>query len=136
MALLTWGPMFSVGVKEIDDQHKTLIDLANRLNDQMTSGKGGKEVLDKIFNELVAYTVSHFAMEERLMAKHSYSASDAHKDAHKKLVATVADLKKKHEQGENVLTSQVMTFLRDWLTKHILNTDRAFGRELNQKGVK
>jgi len=136
MSLLTWGPMFSVGVKEIDDQHKVLIDLANRLNDQMGAGNGGKAVLDKVFNELVAYTVSHFAMEERLMAKHNYTASAKHMDEHKKLVATVADLKKKHEQGENVLTSQVMTFLRDWLTKHILNTDKAFGRELNQKGVK
>ena len=61
MSLLTWSPMFSVGVKEIDDQHKKLIDLANRLNDQMAAGKG-KEILDKIFQELVAYTVSHLSL--------------------------------------------------------------------------
>lgn len=135
MSLLTWSPMFSVGVKEIDDQHKRLIELANLLNDQMSAGKG-REVLDKIFNELVAYTQSHFATEERLMAQHGFTQSDKHKEEHRKLVATVADLKKKHVAGENVLTSQVMTFLRDWLTKHILNTDKVLGRELNQKGVK
>jgi len=135
MSLLTWSPMFSVGVQEIDDQHKKLIDLANKLNDQMTSGKG-KEILDKVFQELVAYTQSHFAMEERLMAKHNYTATTRHMDEHKKLVVTVSDLKKKHDSGQDVLTSQVMTFLRDWLTKHILQTDKAFGRELNQKGVK
>jgi hemerythrin len=126
--------MFSVGVKEIDDQHKKLIDLANKLNDQMGAGKG-KDLLDKIFTELVAYTQSHFATEERLMAKHNYTATAKHMQEHKALVGTVADLKRKHDGGENVLTSQVMTFLRDWLTKHILNTDKAFGRELNQKGV-
>jgi len=135
MSLLTWSPMFSVGVKEIDDQHKKLIDLANRLNDGMAAGKG-KEILDKIFQELVAYTVSHFATEERLMATHNYAETAAHKEAHKKLIETVAELKRKHDSGDNVLTSQVMTFLRDWLTKHILNTDKAFGRALNQKGVK
>jgi hemerythrin len=127
--------MFSVGVKEIDDQHKRLIDLANLLNDQMGAGKG-RAVLDKVFNELVSYTQGHFATEERLMAQHGFSQSDRHKEEHRKLVATVADLKKKHDGGDNVLTAQVMTFLRDWLTKHILNTDKTLGRELNQKGVK
>jgi len=135
MSLLTWSPMFSVGVKEIDEQHKSLIAIANRLNEQMAGGKG-RDVLDRIFNELVAYTQTHFAFEEKLMATHGYTASAKHKEEHRNLVTAVADLKKKHDKGENVLTSQVMTFLRDWLTKHILNSDKAFGRELNQKGVK
>jgi hemerythrin len=135
MSLLTWSPMFSVGVTEIDEQHKKLIEIANRLNDQMSSGKG-REVLDRIFNELISYTQSHFATEEKLMATNGYSASDKHKAKHKGLVTAVVELKKKHDAGQDVLTSQVMAFLRDWLTKHILNTDKALGRELNQKGIK
>jgi len=121
--------------KEIDDQHKKLIEIANLLSDSMGAGKG-KDVLDKIFTELVAYTQYHFSTEEKLMTRIGYSASAKHKDEHKALVAAVADLKKKHDKGEDVLTAQVMTFLRDWLTKHILNSDKAFGRELNSKGVK
>jgi hemerythrin len=127
--------MFSVGVKEIDDQHKQLIVLANQLNDAMGTGKG-KAVLDKVFAELVAYTQSHFLTEEKLMGQIGYSASVAHKAEHKSLVTTVADLKHKHDKGDVVLTSQVMSFLRDWLTKHILNSDKALGRELNAKGIK
>lgn len=135
MALLTWSPMFSVGVQIIDDQHKKLLDLANSLNDEMAAGRGDA-ALAKTFIELANYTQYHFSTEERLMSQHSYSASAEHKKQHADLIASVTDLKKRFEKGEKVLTAQVMTFLRDWLMKHIMNTDKALGRELNQKGVK
>ena len=135
MSLLAWSNMFSVGVKVIDDQHRKLLDLANKLNDEMAAGHG-KEVLGKILADLIAYTQYHFDTEHKLMAEHQYSASAGHKEAHNQLVKQVAELKKKYDKGENVLTSEVMVFLRDWLTKHIMNTDKALGRELNQKGVK
>jgi len=135
MSLLVWSNMFAVGVKEIDDQHKKLVDLANKLNDEMAAGRG-KEVLGRILSDLISYTQYHFATEEKLMKQHSYAQAAGHMEQHKQLVATVAELKKKYDKGEATLTGEVMTFLRDWLTKHILNTDKAFGRDLNAKGVK
>ncbi len=135
MPLLAWSNMFSVGVKEIDDQHKKLLDLANKLNDEMAAGRG-KEVLGRVLSDLISYTQYHFSTEEKLMDAHQYSQSAGHKEQHKQLVASVADLKKKFDKGDAVLTGEVMVFLRDWLTKHIMNTDKVFGRELNQKGVK
>jgi len=134
MSLLAWSNLFSVGVKEIDDQHKKLVELANKLNDEIAAGRG-KDVLGRILSDLISYTQYHFSTEEKLMAAHSYTQSDAHKEQHRQLVKAVADLKKKYDSGEATLTNEVMVFLRDWLTKHILNTDKAFGRELNQKGV-
>jgi len=55
MALITWNAALSVGVKEIDDQHKKLIDLVNQLNDAMHAGKG-RDVLGAVLAELVKYT--------------------------------------------------------------------------------
>jgi hemerythrin len=135
MSLLVWSNLFSVGVKDIDDQHKKLVELANKLNDEMAAGRG-KDVLGRILTELISYTQYHFSFEEKLMATHSYTASAGHKEQHKQLVTAVADLKKKYDSGESNLTNDVMVFLRDWLTKHILNTDKALGRELNQKGIR
>lgn len=134
MSLLAWSSMFSVGVDEIDNQHKKLVDMANRLNDAMKSGQG-KEAMGKILSELVSYTATHFAYEERLMDQHKYGMSSQHKQEHKDLVKTVLDFKAKFEKGDAALTAEVMTFLRDWLSKHIMNSDRAFGRDLNTKGV-
>ena len=44
MALLTWQDKYSVGIAQIDDQHKQLIIMINELNDAMLAGKG-KDVL-------------------------------------------------------------------------------------------
>jgi len=134
MSLLTWSSVFSVGVKDIDDQHKKLVDLANQLNDAMRAGHG-KDVLGKVLNELVDYTVYHFGFEEKLMDKHQYPNQAAHKEEHKKLVQEVAAFKGKFDKGDAALTSEIMNFLRDWLTKHILQTDKLFGKDLNSKGV-
>jgi hemerythrin-like metal-binding protein len=134
MSLLTWSSAFSVGVKEIDDQHKKLVDMANRLNDAMQIGQG-KEALAKILNELVDYTVYHFGTEEKLMDKHQYPNQVAHKGEHKKLIAEVSAFKGKFDKGDAAITSEIMNFLRDWLTKHILQSDKLFAKDLNSKGV-
>ena len=134
MSLLAWSSVFSVGVTEIDNQHKKLVDMANRLNDAMKAGQG-KEAIGKVLNELVSYTATHFAYEERLMDQHKYPMSPEHKQEHKDLVKTVLDFKAKFEKGDAALTAEIMTFLRDWLTKHIMNSDKKFGKDLNTKGV-
>lgn len=134
MPLLLWGPMLEVGVKEIDTQHRKLVDLANELADALKAGKG-KDVLGKILTELVRYTQTHFGTEERLMDLHKYPATADHKQQHKDLVKTVSDFKAKFDKGDAALTDDLMNFLRDWLTKHIMNTDKALARDLKTKGV-
>ncbi|MFI3138194.1 MAG: bacteriohemerythrin [Methylococcaceae bacterium] len=135
MALLTWSNMFSVGVNEIDNQHKKLIDLINQLNDAMKAGKGA-DVLGKVLSELVNYTVYHFGYEEGLMGQHKYEESPTHKGEHKKFVDTVGDFKKKFDSGNAVITVEIMNFLRDWLTNHIMKTDKKLGQALGKVGVK
>jgi hemerythrin len=135
MALITWGPALAVGVKEIDDQHKKLIDLVNQLNDAMHAGQG-KDKLGPVLAELVRYTVYHFGTEERLMAQHSYEFSAGHKAEHKKLVEDVGTFKAKFDAGNAMISTEIMNFLRDWLSKHIMQTDKKFGQALNKAGVK
>lgn len=134
MSLLTWNNLFSVGVMEIDNQHKKLVAIANRLNDAMKDGVG-KDVLATILADLMAYTESHFAFEERLMDQYDYPLSPQHKAEHRELVKTVGEFSRQLGQGEAELTSGVMNFLRDWLSRHIMNSDKMFGRDLNSKGV-
>ena len=61
-----WGPKLWVGVKDIDDQHKKLVEIVNKLNDAMVAGHG-REVIGPTLNELIRYTQQHFAAEERIM---------------------------------------------------------------------
>ena len=135
MALISWSNMLSTGIDEQDNQHKKLIDLINQLNDAMKAGKG-TEVLGKVLSELVNYTVFHFGYEEKLMGQHNYSDTPAHKAEHVKFVQTVGDFKKKFDSGNAVITVEIMNFLRDWLTSHIMKTDKKLGQELTKLGVK
>lgn len=135
MSLITWGPALAVGVKEIDDQHQKLIELVNQLNDAMRAGKG-RDALNTVLTELVRYTVYHFGTEEKLMAQHKYELSVAHKAEHKKLIEDVSAFKAKFDAGNATISTELMTFLRDWLSKHILGTDKKFAQALNKLGVK
>lgn len=135
MSLITWSNMFSVGVTQIDDQHKKLVEMANQLNDAMRAGHG-KEALGKILGELVNYTVYHFGVEEKLMAQHQYPQSPDHKSQHADLVKEVGAFKTKFDKGDTAMSAEIMNFLRDWLTNHIMKTDKLFGKFLNEHGVK
>ncbi len=134
MALVEWKNIYVVNVVEVDNQHKKLVGLVNELHDAMIIGKG-KEVLQKVLNDLVQYTLYHFATEEKYFDQYGYPESEHHKKQHKDLVEQVAALQKKYNSGEKVLTLDVMNFLRDWLHDHIIGSDKLFGPYLNSKGV-
>ena len=134
MALLAWKDAYSVKIKEIDDQHKKLIDMINELNDAMSQGKA-KEVLGAILDKLVTYAASHFALEERLFQTHGYEGYQEHKAKHEKMTAKVLDLQRQYNSGQAAMTIEVMNFLKNWLDKHIIGTDMKYSAFLNSKGV-
>ncbi len=134
MALLTWSSTYSVSVKEIDEQHKKLIDLINFLHDSMKEGKG-KEAIGTVLNELANYTVFHFNYEEALMRKYNYAKLSEHKKEHDFLVIQVKQLIEDLKNGKQVLSIELMNFLKEWLIKHILNTDKQLTLFLNSNGV-
>ncbi|ANA39328.1 bacteriohemerythrin [Geobacter anodireducens] len=134
MALISWSDSLSVKVKQFDDQHKKLVDMVNQLFDAMKAGKGN-QVMGDILKSLIQYTQTHFAAEERVLKQHGYPDLEAHKKEHNALVMQVLDLQKQLQEGKSVLTQHVMTFLRDWLSKHIQGDDKKYGVYLNGKGI-
>ncbi len=134
MALIEWNSDLSVNVAEIDKEHKKLVGLVNELHEAMKSGKG-KEVLGKILTELEEYTKTHFSHEEEILGKHGYPAIFSHKKEHQNLISAVQEYKKKGEAG-NLFTLEISKFLKDWLTNHILKTDKNYSSFLNSKGIK
>ncbi len=134
MALFQWTNDLSVNVKEIDAQHKKLVDLINLLHDSMKAGKG-KDVMGKVLNDLVDYTVYHFGTEEKLFEKHGYPESQQHKKQHDDLTKQVKEVKSKFEAGQTTISVDVLNFLKDWLNNHIKMTDKRYSGFMNSKGV-
>jgi hemerythrin len=135
MELIQWNDKYSVNIAEVDEQHKKLIGLINRLADAMSVGKGPK-VLGKVLTELIDYTVYHFSTEENLFRQHGYPGADQHKQEHADLTAEARKLLKEFDAGNWMLTIDTLKFLSNWLNNHILSEDKKFGPFLIEKGVR
>lgn len=134
MALIEWHDDMSVGVKTLDDDHKILMGFINELNDAVNEGKG-REVMGRIIENLVDYTIIHFQREEKLFEKTDYPDIEAHKRLHKTLTDQVLDIKTKHNESTFLMSAEVMGFLKDWLVNHIQGTDKKYGSYLNDDGI-
>lgn len=132
---IDWNGSYSVGVKRVDEQHKTIFTLINRLSDAI-SAKNAKEVLGSVLAELKTYTINHFKEEEELMKEWSYSGYLAHKAKHDKLIAKVDDLQERFSSDVKVLNAEVIGFLVSWLNDHIAVTDKKYGPFFNAMGIK
>jgi hemerythrin len=135
MALLEWKDSFSVSIPKFDDQHKKLISLINDLHAAMGAGKG-KEVLGKIFAELIEYTKSHFADEEAEFKKYNYPETFFHQKEHEKLTNDVVKYYNEFTAGKATISIEIMNFLKNWLQNHIMGTDKKYSSYLKAKGVK
>jgi hemerythrin-like metal-binding protein len=123
--MLTWTHALSVGVPAMDEQHRVLIDLTNRLEAAMRDAKG-KEVLGEVLDALVLYVQTHFGAEERLMAAAGYPELAAHQAIHEAMTKQVLAIQQSHRLGRAALTVQTLKFLGDWVEKHIRGTDMRY----------
>jgi methyl-accepting chemotaxis protein len=134
IVLMSWNDTFSVNIQEIDNHHKRLIELINQVYRGKVLNLESREI-GKILDELVKYTKFHFGFEENLFDQHGYPDTAEHKKKHEKLVGQVMDFHNKFKSGQAIVDDTLLEFLKDWLTKHIMGTDKKYVSFLNEKGV-
>jgi len=132
--LIVWSRSYSVGVDSMDREHQRLIDIINNLYAAMRAGRS-KDSIGTILDELVDYTRTHFAHEERLMQDSSYDGFDEQKRSHEALISQVKEIQNKYHAG-TALGQEVMTFLKSWLINHIQGLDKKYGPVMSKKGIK
>lgn len=125
MALIEWDNSFSVGVSCFDEDHKRLINMLNSLHDAMKIGKG-KETLTTILEGLVEYAKQHLAAEEKLMVQYSYPEYAVHKELHDEFMSKINNYKRDLASGGTIISSKIVTLLKDWLSDHILLADKRY----------
>jgi len=125
MEIIKWTEEYSVGIKEIDNQHKGLVILINELFTLMTKGKS-KDSLSEIFNYLTDYTKKHFFTEETLLYKYAYPEIDQHKLEHSKFIENLNNLKSDFKTGKITISIETLNFLKDWLLNHIKISDKRY----------
>jgi hemerythrin-like metal-binding protein len=128
---LVWDEILSVGVEEIDEDHRKLVHIFNILNHAVAE-KASPEYLAATLDELLNCTVWHFSHEERLMLKHRYPEAMAHKEEHRDLIQSAKDLQQEILQSDKPIADEHIQFLERWLTEHILTADGRLGAYLAQ----
>lgn len=119
-------PNYSVNHPVMDEHHRTLFKLVDRVNGAFLE-QNEYEVIGEVLASLIDYTKMHFAAEEQLMRKAGFPGLAQHKKAHDGLVAHVEELQRRHREGDSSVTTEMSQFmLKDWLLKHILGMDEMY----------
>ncbi|MDH5473956.1 MAG: bacteriohemerythrin [Gammaproteobacteria bacterium] len=128
---LIWDNALSVDVDEIDDDHRKLVELFNRLNHALENGDATNYV-EAVLEELISCTIWHFRHEERLMLNYGYDGFEEHKAEHQSLIETANKMRNMFlQQGRQALSDEIEP-LEHWLTGHILSTDMELGSFLGK----
>lgn len=125
--MIKWKDEYNMGIESIDDQHKELCKIANRIYDllrnDLITDKYSKIV--EIIEELKNYTVYHFHAEEEYMKSIGYrkflSQKVAHNDFLEKMNTIDFD---KIDNGHNEYLISMLDFVADWLVQHIIKEDK------------
>jgi len=125
---IEWTPNLSVGVKNIDDQHKVWFEKANELF-EAGKEKRAKEYINQLIDFLDEYTKYHFKDEEKYMAEINYPELEAQKKAHASFIEELSKLKSEfNKDGGNILVIiNANTMIINWLSNHITSMDKKIG---------
>lgn len=110
--------------KDIDKQHRKLIDIINQL-DMARESHCTPEMLLPVLAALESYVSEHFRFEENLMEKRHCSVAAKNVEAHRKLVEKYGEWKRRYDaSGSDLsLVSELHAFLSKWIIGHICKID-------------
>ena len=132
---MTFTSALSVGYNAIDEQHIRWIELINAVYKSLESGSS-KEKLGMVLKDLVDYTVWHFGFENKMMTEYNYPEKDSHMKLHRDFIAEIKKLEERYNSGEDIMGVNVLEFLKNWLSDHIMKIDTKLGAYLESQGAK
>ncbi len=129
MSSIQWTADLELGISVIDSQHKRIVRYINQLEE--LPEESDRKAVGEVLDELVDYTLSHFAFEEELMEESDYRFVNAHKRVHQLFVRKVGSYVERFQLGENV-TEELLVSLKTWLVNHIRNDDKDYAASVKQ----
>lgn len=130
-----WTPDLSVGVGEIDSQHREFIKRADKFITAVEQGHGA-DVLAETVDFVLEYVEKHFMTEEMFMIQFAYPEIAAHKKLHNTFREYMAQVKERVRTDHTGISQQeVKEKIADWFINHIKNVDTRLGAFLKKKMV-
>jgi hemerythrin len=132
MAIFEWQDRYLIGVEQIDEHHKHLIELLNKTHRDFLC-QAPPAILAGLFEELIDYATYHFSAEEEVMLESGFPNIDRHKQEHDQFARDVVTMHSNYLEKQKPFFLEILTFLYDWLKSHIPQSDNELGRFLAKK---
>ena len=129
---IIWSDSYSVGIPEIDAQHKVLLGILNTLNHDVhgdLTEQNMQLLLGEKLDKLNEYAAFHFMTEEKLLQEYlSMDSSTAgHISQHRQYWVSINHFKKLARSDEMKILA-LLDFMNSWWIEHILKTDALMGK--------
>ena len=121
MHTITWDGRLETGHAVIDSHHENLVHLFNQVV-SIANHRAGKLVCNRVLDKLIRHTKEHFAFEELLMTQYRYPERAEHMAEHETLIRRA--LAYRLDPGSSESRMPLIELGRDWLTLHMLNSDK------------
>jgi len=133
---IEWTEEFSVGIQEIDAQHKILLDLTNQLYVLVMKRANNMKICD-MANQLSNYGIVHFTVEESLMRLFGYSGYEAHRQKHEEIRQQLFEsLYIRVNSGSEPVGEDLLHLFKKWLIHHITVEDTKYATFLLEQGLR
>ncbi len=124
MKLLKWKDSYSVGENNIDNQHKGLFDISNKIYNLVEEGVDDSEIFRELFISLNDYTVEHFIYEEMYMQSKGYPQLEEHIEQHLEFSKKLKKIALGINKDSHI--KDIGEFVTTWLLQHVLDEDMKY----------
>lgn len=135
MEHITWQDSYNTGFKEIDEQHRRLVEMINGLY-RIISSNAVRSDKRELLLKLVDYAKVHFKYEEILFARYDYPLRKEHVVIHRDFLKKIVEFNEREEDDEREFSYRLFLFLKEWLIDHILKEDRKYCHLFREKGLR
>ena len=133
--MIEWEDNHSVGVSIIDEEHKKLFDIINKVIVAKQHNDNQNELLE-ILNEMVEFANTHFKTEETYMIKFKYPEYQYHKEEHLDFSIKTLAYESRVVSGDHHVAIEILEYLKSWLVEHIQRSDKKYTDCFNKNGLK
>lgn len=130
-----WRDEFSVKVEEIDDQHKNLIQISEKLYDNLYKDMS-KDDLNGILTELIDFAKLHFQTEEKYFDMFKFEHAEEHKKEHQLFEQKLKEMFGVGSDKHIEASFELIDFLEDWLLDHLEKKDQEYVKCFKEHGLK
>lgn len=135
MSKLEWNDSYVTGIPRIDKQHMFLFDLTDKCIRAIADQESQKK-LNYVLKTLLIYSKEHFALEEQMMKEAQYAELEPQIKEHQEFSELVNRYWVTYLEGNKVSLESLSSYLKTWLTGHILDSDLKYVESFKKADLK